>query len=56
MYILVKTYKDGDILYDESTNITGALYGASIYLEDPDCIGVKIMNTLTGEYILDYSR
>ena len=44
----------GTICEDGGSNFGKVLNAVAIYLEDPDCIGVKVWRTDNGAIILDY--
>ena len=44
----------GTICEDGGNDFGKVLTALSIYLEDPDCIGVKVWRTDNGAIILDY--
>lgn len=56
MFMLLRIYDDCTSGTEYMDNMPSALRACSIYLEAPDCIGVKIWNTETGEEILNYWR
>ena len=51
-------YDDGTRVYDidYASTVSSALSACAIYLEDPSCFSVKIINCTTGELILNYLR
>lgn len=54
MFMLLRIYDDCTSGTEYVDNMPSALRACSIYLEAPDCVGVKIWNTTTDEEILNY--
>lgn len=54
MFMLLRIYNDCTSVTEHTNDMPSALRACSIYLEAPDCIGVKIWNTKTGEEVLNY--
>ena len=53
-YIVLSIYKDCTSKIETINKIESALYASVIYLEDPNCYGVKIWEKETCKIILDY--
>lgn len=56
MYTILRIYTDYTTMTEEASNISQALTASAIYLEDPNCIGIKIWDIHNGEIILDFWR
>ena len=56
MFSVMRIYDDGVSGTEATLTISNALVACSIYLEDPECIGVKIWDSETGEILFDYWR
>lgn len=56
MFTILRVYSDCSTVTETTDNIIRALSACAIYLEDPDCISVKIWRTKDGTFILDYYR
>ena len=54
MYTILRIYSDFVSATEKTDAIINAFSACAIYLEDPDCIGVKVWNTNSGEIIVDY--
>lgn len=53
-YHLIRRYNDNTIM-SENTNELPALFAAiAIYLEDPNCIQIKVIDNMTNETIVKY--
>jgi hypothetical protein len=53
-YQITRTYKDSQFFTENVDNIASAFAAAAIYLEDPDCISIMIMNAETHCIIVNY--
>lgn len=56
MFTILRVYSDNSSFTEHCDSISNALSAAAIYLEDPDCISVKIWAHDTGIVYLDYWR
>lgn len=56
MYQVIRAYNDCSCMSEHTDSITSALSAAAIYLEDPDCLTVKIYDTRDKKFVLDYYR
>ena len=56
MYVILRAYSDLCSQTETTNSIINALNACAIYLEDPDCLFIKIWNKVTGALILDYMR
>ncbi len=56
MYQVIRAYNDCSCMSEHTDSITSALSAAAIYLEDPDCLTVKIYDTRDKKFILDYYK
>lgn len=56
MFIILRVYSDNATACEHSDTFISALSACAIYLEDPDCISIKIWDTTTGTIYLDYWR
>ena len=55
MYIVFRIYSDqGTICEDGGDNFINILNALAIYLEDPACIGVKVWQSESDKFIVDY--
>lgn len=53
-YHLIRRYNDNTIM-SKNTNELPALFAAiAIYLEDPNCIQIKVIDNITNETIVKY--
>ncbi len=55
-YQLIRVYNDLASTTESSDSITTLLSAAAIYLEDPDCITVEIIDRINDKVILDFVR
>lgn len=55
-YQLTRIYNDAYCFYEYSQTITSMLSAAAIYLEDPDCVFIMIVDTYTKQTIMNYKR
>ena len=55
-YVILSIYKDCTSETETASKIESALYASAIYLEDPNCWGIKIWEKETGKIIFDYWR
>lgn len=53
-YQIIRLYSDLSCATEHCDSITRALTAAAIYLEDPDCIMVKIYDIQAEKFVLDY--
>ena len=56
MFTILRIYTHFVSSTELTDNISQALAACAIYLEDPNCEGVKIWNTHSGDIILEYWR
>lgn len=56
MFVILRIYNDCTSSTELAFTIQEALRACDIYLEDPDCWGVKIWDKQDGKIILDYWR
>ena len=56
MFVVLRIYNDLTSATEMAFTIQEALRACDIYLEDPDCCGVKIWDKQDGKIILDYWR
>ena len=54
-FTLWRVYNEGTTGSETVSSIADALAAAAIYVEDPDCLFIKIWDD-TGKLILDYSK
>ena len=54
MFTILRIYDDCTSGTEHTDDMPSALRACSIYLEAPDCIGVKIWDVTTEKEILDY--
>ena len=55
-YMIIRVYDDCYHGTDYASTVSSALSACAIYLEDPSCFSVKIIDCTTGELILNYLR
>lgn len=56
MYTIMRHYTDNTTATERGDNISNILSACAIYLEDPDCINVKIWRNDSGDIIMNYWR
>lgn len=56
MFTILRIYPHYEVSTERTDNISQALSACAIYLEDPNCEGVKIWNNINGEIILEFWR
>lgn len=54
MYLIIRAYKDFTSMTEHTDNIANAFAACAIYLEDSECITVKIVDTQNEKIIADY--
>ena len=54
MYQIIRIYDDFTSINETAKYITLIFSAIAIYLEDPHCIGVKVINLSSGEVIVNY--
>lgn len=55
-YQLIRVYNDFTSTTESSDSITTLLNAAAIYLEDTDCVIIKIIDRINNKIILDFVR
>ena len=55
-YQMITVYEDCASKTEGTDDIIAALTAATVYLEDPDCIAVKIYDNEKQEWVMDYWR
>lgn len=56
MYQVIRAYNDFTSASEHTDSIINALTAAAIYLEDPDCFTVKIVDVKNEKIVMDYYR
>lgn len=56
MFMLIRAYNDLTSSSERTDNIILALNASAIYLEDPECCMIKIVDMTTGKVVMDYWR
>lgn len=54
MYLIIRFYDDLTSNNEIARYITLVFSAIAVYLEDPHCIGVKVVNLSSGETIVNY--
>ena len=54
MYLIIRAYKDFTSMTEHTDSIANAFAACAIYLEDSECITVKIVDTQNEKIIADY--
>lgn len=54
MFQIIRVYDDGGAITDNASNIINALNACAIYLEDPSCIVVKIIDRTNNKTVMEY--
>ena len=56
MFMIIRAYNDFTSSTEHANDIVSALNASAIYLEDPNCWMIKIIEVANGKVIMDYWR
>ena len=56
MYLIIRCYEDITSATEIASDFLSVLRACEIYLEDPDCCIVKVIDNKTGKVVVDYVK